>query len=159
MKIEDGIYEFTIDGIDIKVTSLKDVIQEIGFALSDDKNPGKGISRQNKRLTDHFRDYIRGKIQVFQFALNWDKVTAFQKLVYKAALSIPYGATRSYQELAEQIGGRKYARAVGGALAKNPFPLAVPCHRILPKNSNIENPGKFGGGTPLKKKLLKIEAR
>jgi methylated-DNA-[protein]-cysteine S-methyltransferase len=157
MKIEDGIYEFVIDGITIKVNSLGNVIQGIGFAFSGGNNPDKNISGPDSGLFDYFRDYIRGKALIFRPALNWDKVTAFQKLVYRAALTIPYGSTISYQELAEKIGGRKYARAVGTALAKNPFPLAVPCHRILPKNSNIENPGRFGGGTPLKRKLLKIE--
>lgn len=154
--IADGTHTFVIDGIVIKVAVLKNVIQNIGLTMM-----GMGYDEntviEDSWLSGYFRDFLYGNITFFELELNKTGLTDFQKAVFDAALLIPYGRTVSYQELAEKIGGKKYARAVGMALSKNPFPLAVPCHRVLPKNSDIEHPGRFGGGTSLKKKLLKIE--
>ncbi len=158
MKIEDGTCGFNINGINIKVTALNNVIQGIGISLAGHALTGQAaIDRPHTWLYTYFRDFINGDTEVFGLELEWRKLTPFQKSVYVAAASIPYGSVTTYQELAEKIGGKKYARAVGTALSKNPFPLAIPCHRVLPKNSGIENPGGFAGGTTLKKKLLKIE--
>lgn len=152
MIIEDGIHEFVVDGIDIKVASESNIIQEIRVERSAGKNSNSGLAR-------YFRDYLHGKIEVFEIGLNLGRLTGFQRRVYEAASSIPYGKTASYQQVAEKIGGKKYARAVGTALSKNPFPIAIPCHRVLPKNAGIDNPGGFAGGTELKTKLLHIETK
>ncbi|MGA2142200.1 MAG: MGMT family protein [Brevinematales bacterium] len=152
MIIEDGIQEFVIDGIDIKVAAVNNLIEEIRIARSGAAGNDCGSS-----LARYFRDYLHGKTGAFEPALNLGRLTGFQRRVYEAAAAIPFGKTASYQQVAEKIGGKRYARAVGTALSKNPFPIAIPCHRVLPKKAGIDNPGGFAGGTDLKIKLLHIE--
>ena len=69
--------------------------------------------------------------------------------------SIPYGQTASYAELAEKLGNRKLARAVGGACNANPLALIVPCHRVVGKSGL----GGFAGGVSIKEKLLNMEKK
>jgi len=94
-------------------------------------------------------------------ALQWNKVTPFQKKVYEAATKIPPGKVLSYGELATKIGNPKAARAVGQALKKNPFPLVIPCHRVIASTGKI---GGFVGNDQqgsaeirVKEKLLSLE--
>src|SRR3990167_4189375 len=92
--------------------------------------------------------------------IDWSKlnnITPFEQDVYMAALSIPFGQTRSYKWIAKKIGKPNASRAVGQALKKNPLPLLIPCHRVV-----SSNPGSLGGfslGLDLKKKLLNIEKK
>jgi len=69
---------------------------------------------------------------------------------------IPYGQTRSYKAIAEEIGLPNACRFVGSSVAKNPFPLLIPCHRVIRNDGRI---GKFGGGTEMKRQLLNLESR
>ena len=83
-------------------------------------------------------------------------MTDFEKKVYKTILNIPLGEVRTYKWVAKQIGRPRAYRAVGQALHKNPFPLIVPCHRV------IQSGGKLGGyalGARKKKALLDLEKR
>jgi AraC family transcriptional regulator of adaptative response/methylated-DNA-[protein]-cysteine methyltransferase len=84
------------------------------------------------------------------------RVTAFQGRVYQALRSIANGQTRSYAEIAREIGRPKAVRAVANACANNPVALTVPCHRIIRGNGDI---GGYGGGVERKRKLLASEAR
>lgn len=86
--------------------------------------------------------------------LNMDKLTRFQHEVLAFTSGIPRGEVRSYREVAEAVGRPKAARAVGNALASNPFPLAVPCHRVIRTDGGI---GGFGAGPEIKRKLLALE--
>jgi methylated-DNA-[protein]-cysteine S-methyltransferase len=79
--------------------------------------------------------------------------TEFQRRVWRALLDIPRGETRTYKQVAEQIGRPGAARAVGQAVGANPMPIVVPCHRVIAQNGL----GGFGGGLPLKKRLLRLE--
>lgn len=88
--------------------------------------------------------------------LDWGAVPPFDRQVYLAARAVGPGATLTYGELAARIGDRGLARAVAGALGRNPFPIVVPCHRVLAANGRLGGfsaPG--GGGT--KVRLLQIE--
>ncbi len=89
-------------------------------------------------------------------ALDMEGVPAFQRRVYAAARAIPPGATLSYGELAARLGGRGLARAVGQALGRNPFPIVVPCHRVLAASGRL---GGFSarGGVATKLRLLELE--
>ena len=81
-------------------------------------------------------------------------MTPFAKKVYKAVLSIPLGEVRTYKWVAQKIGKPQAARAVGQALNRNPYPLVIPCHRV------VESSGKLGGyvwGTNTKKFILNLE--
>jgi O-6-methylguanine DNA methyltransferase len=86
--------------------------------------------------------------------LDTQNLSDFQLTVYKALAKISAGKTISYQELAKKIGKPKAARAVGNALNKNPFPIVIPCHRVVKSNGEI---GGFAAGIKTKKALLKKE--
>lgn len=80
--------------------------------------------------------------------------TPFQIKVWRAIQTIPYGETRSYLWIAKKIGNPKAVRAVGQACGANPLPLLIPCHRVVASHQKI---GGFGGGLPLKRRLLQLE--
>ena len=82
------------------------------------------------------------------------ELTRFEKKVYTVVKSIPFGETRTYKWVAENSGAKGASRAVGNALNKNPFPIIIPCHRVV--NSNGRS-GNYAFGADLKKKLLKLE--
>ncbi len=82
--------------------------------------------------------------------------TAFQKKVWAALRRVPAGRTISYGELARRAGHPRAARACGSANGSNPVPLFVPCHRTIAADGSL---GGFGGGLPLKRRLLDLEAR
>ncbi len=88
--------------------------------------------------------------------LNWDRVPPFHRRVYEVARGIPPGATLSYGDVAARLGAPGAARAVGQALGQNPFPIVVPCHRVLAAGGKI---GGFSasGGVATKRRLLSIE--
>ena len=86
---------------------------------------------------------------------NAFKLTAFEWSVLKATLEIPFGETRTYQWVAKRIGRPKSVRAVGTALRKNPWPLIIPCHRVIKSDGSL---GKYAGkDTGRKKKLIALE--
>ncbi|MFL2715354.1 MAG: methylated-DNA--[protein]-cysteine S-methyltransferase [Gammaproteobacteria bacterium] len=85
------------------------------------------------------------------------KSSHFQKLVWKEIEKIPYGKTKSYKDIAIEIGNPKSFRAVANACGKNPLPIIRPCHRVICSNGEIGG-YSANGGVKLKKALLKIEA-
>lgn len=97
--------------------------------------------------------YIDHKRKKFDLKLD-PKGTEFQKKVWRALSTIPYGEYRSYSEIACQIGNDKAVRAVGMANSKNPLPLIIPCHRVIGKNGKLVG---YAGGLRIKKTLLKLE--
>lgn len=97
--------------------------------------------------------YFAGELEKFSLPLDFAG-TEFQKKVWKALLTIPFGQTRSYQQIAQQIGHPKAVRAVGAANGKNPISIVVPCHRVIGANGKLTG---FAGGLPIKKYLLDIE--
>jgi methylated-DNA-[protein]-cysteine S-methyltransferase len=83
------------------------------------------------------------------------KGTEFQKSVWKALLTIPFGETRSYGEIARQIGRPTAFRAVGAANGRNPISIIAPCHRVIGSNGALTG---FAGGLAAKERLLGIES-
>jgi methylated-DNA-[protein]-cysteine S-methyltransferase len=100
-------------------------------------------------------EYSAGKRREFEFELNAEGPD-FDKLVWKALSDIPFGQTTSYGAVAKAIGHPMAARAVGAANGANPIALIVPCHRVIGSDGTLTG---FGGGLPLKRKLLEHEAR
>jgi methylated-DNA-[protein]-cysteine S-methyltransferase len=115
---------------------------------TEDKTPFKEVVRQ-------LEAYFNGKLKDFDLPLILDG-TAFQLLVWNNLREIPYGETVSYGQLAKRIGSPDAARAVGLANGSNPIPIIIPCHRVIGSNGDLTG---FGGGLPLKKKLLALESR
>jgi O-6-methylguanine DNA methyltransferase len=106
-------------------------------------------------LPNRLQRYFNGEKVLFPERLNQSGATTFHRAVWNATVSIPYGETRTYAWVAQQIGKPRALRAVGGALARNPFPIIVPCHRVVASNGNL---GGFRGGLALKRRLLELEA-
>ncbi|MBN9412832.1 MAG: methylated-DNA--[protein]-cysteine S-methyltransferase [Candidatus Paracaedimonas acanthamoebae] len=99
------------------------------------------------------KDYFTGKLKKFSLKLNFVG-TEFQKKVWQALLTIPFGETRSYAQIAQQIGNPKAVRAVGAANGKNPLSIIAPCHRVIGTNGKLTG---FAGGLETKAFLLKLE--
>ncbi len=98
-------------------------------------------------------EYFAGQRQVFDLPLDFEG-TEFQQKVWQALLTIPFGETRSYKQIAEQIGNVKAVRAVGAANGKNPISIIAPCHRVVGANGKLVG---FAGGLENKDVLLKLE--
>lgn len=107
----------------------------------------------NKAAVQQILEYLDGKRTAFDLALDL-RGTDFQRRVWDGLLAIPYGETRTYAELARAIGEPGAARAVGTANGANPIALVVPCHRVVATGGKL---GGYGGGLPLKRKLLALE--
>lgn len=90
----------------------------------------------------------------FMGKIDLQHLTPFQQLVLREVMKIPYGKTITYSQLARQIGHPRAVRAVGNALAKNPVPIIIPCHRVVAKNGL----GGFSCGIETKKRLLELES-
>ena len=98
-------------------------------------------------------EYFARKRKVFSVSLDM-RGTYFQKQVWEALLAIPFGETRSYGQIANQLGNPKATRAVGAANGQNPIPIIVPCHRVIGANGKLTG---FGGGLEMKDQLLALE--
>ncbi len=102
---------------------------------------------------DQLDAYFAGELIDFDVELDL-RGTEFQQRVWKALLTIPYGETRSYREIAEQIGAPGAARAVGLANGHNPIAIIVPCHRVIGASGHLTG---YGGGLERKQTLLGLE--
>lgn len=100
-------------------------------------------------------EYFAGQRTQFELELDFQG-TPFQKQVWNALLAIPYGQTRSYQQIATQLGNPKACRAVGAANGKNPISIVAPCHRVVGSNGALTG---FAGGMAAKAILLELERR
>ncbi len=116
----------------------------------------KDFGRKTK-LTDmvfsQVLEYFDGKRKSFDFTYKFYG-TDFQKKVWTALCSIPYGKTCSYKDIAIKIGNPKACRAVGMANNKNPIAIVVPCHRVIGSSGKLVG---YGGGLLMKEALLKLE--
>lgn len=98
-------------------------------------------------------EYFNGMRRVFDLPLA-PRGTDFQRRVWRALATIPFGTTWSYQELARAIGQTQAMRAVGAANGRNPLPIVVPCHRVIGADGSLTG---FGGGLVIKAALLRLE--
>lgn len=105
------------------------------------------------RTIGELREYFAGTRKEFTVPLR-PEGTAFQKQVWQALLTIPYGQTRSYGQIAAQIGKPKASRAVGMGNHTNPIAILIPCHRVIGANGSMTG---YGGGLDIKEYLLKRE--
>ncbi|MGY0400326.1 MAG: methylated-DNA--[protein]-cysteine S-methyltransferase [Ostreibacterium sp.] len=106
-----------------------------------------------QEATKQLREYTDGKRKVFDLLLNLT-ATPFQQQVWQALQTIPYGQTRSYKQIAEQIGNPDAARAIGMANNRNPIPLIIPCHRVISSDGSLTG---YAYGLALKQQLIQLE--
>jgi methylated-DNA-[protein]-cysteine S-methyltransferase len=105
-------------------------------------------------LADRLRRYARGEAVAFADPLDFDGASSFLRAVWEATRDIPHGQTSSYGGLAARVGRPGAARAVGQAMARNRWPIVVPCHRVLAGDGSL---GGYGGGLDMKERLLRLE--
>jgi len=106
-------------------------------------------------LADKLRDYFAGKKVKFRLDdLDFTGIPPFFREVYRAAFRIPHGAVSTYGALAKAAGSPGASRAVGQAMAKNPLPIVIPCHRVVRGDRHL---GGFAGGLEQKRALLQME--
>jgi methylated-DNA-[protein]-cysteine S-methyltransferase len=123
--------------------------------------PAAGEATPPPEVQDAIEDIVallRGEASdLSTIALDMDGVPEFHRRVYDAARAIPPGETLSYGDIARRVGAPGAARAVGQALGRNPFPIVVPCHRVLAAGGKI---GGFSaqGGVATKRRMLAIES-
>ena len=107
------------------------------------------------RTEKELNEYFSHKRKAFTVPLDM-RGTYFQKQVWEALLGIPFGETRTYGQLANQLGNPKATRAVGAANGRNPIAIIVPCHRVIGFSGKLTG---FAGGLDAKDHLLKLEGR
>jgi methylated-DNA-[protein]-cysteine S-methyltransferase len=115
------------------------------------EKPDHPILRETER---QLNDYFAGKLTRFSLPLDFTG-TPFQKKVWEALAAIPFGETRTYGEIATQIGHPKAVRAVGAANGRNPISIVAACHRVIGRNGKLTG---FAGGLETKASLLALEA-
>jgi methylated-DNA-[protein]-cysteine S-methyltransferase len=152
--------------IDSRVGGLKLVASDAGLAaiLWENDNPrrvrlGNVVEQPNHPILleteRQLGEYFAGKRKAFAVKLDFAG-TPFQKRVWAALLTIPYGETRSYSEIARQIGSPSAVRAVGAANGRNPISIIAPCHRVIGSTGKLTG---FAGGLDTKARLLALEGR
>jgi methylated-DNA-[protein]-cysteine S-methyltransferase len=117
------------------------------------ENPKHPVLLETER---QLKQYFAGSLKKFTVPLDFINGTDFQKKTWAALLTIPFGETRSYAQVAQQIGRPRAVRAVGAANGKNPISIIAPCHRVIGANGKLTG---FAGGLAAKACLLDIEAK
>ena len=107
------------------------------------------------RAEQELNRYFAGRLTKFSVPIDL-RGTQFQVQVWEALLAIPFGQTRTYGELAKQLGNPQASRAVGAANGKNPISIIVPCHRVIGSTGKLTG---FAGGLENKAQLLELERR
>jgi methylated-DNA-[protein]-cysteine S-methyltransferase len=146
--------EWKCPGLSLRLTAGDSGLCAIEFA-PEAPPPGRRqdayplLTETRRQLQEYFDGLRR------EFTLPLDpRGTDFQLRVWRALQSIPYGKTSSYGELARALGMPHASRAVGAANGANPLPIVIPCHRVLGSTGKLVG---YGGGLPMKKRLLELE--
>jgi methylated-DNA-[protein]-cysteine S-methyltransferase len=112
-------------------------------------------TEEAKAFCRQIQAYFEGiPLKPFWECLDLNGLTSLQQRVLKTVGTIPYGSTQTYGQIARRIGRPRAYRFVGATMQRNPFPLVIPCHRVIRTDGSL---GGFGGGVTLKKRLLALE--
>ena len=142
------------DDLTVRVVTSNLGLRAINFRLSEpvagERNDSNPIARET---AGQLAAYFDGRLRTFDLPLDLQG-TAFQTRVWRELEGIPYGKTRSYLQIAEALACPKAVRAVGAANGANPIPIVIPCHRVIGASGKLVG---YGGGLPLKTRLLTLE--
>jgi len=122
---------------------------EVLASMDGDAQPGSLDARAQ------VEEYFAGERERFDIELDLSGIDGFRRRALEVMAAIPYGETRTYRELAEAAGNPAAVRAAGSACATNPWPVVVPCHRVLRTGGGL---GGYLGGLEMKRGLLDLEA-
>lgn len=137
----------------IRILCDEDAVLGVDFNREGLEGARQQTTELIKKTALQLNEYLSGKRNEFQLPLR-PKGTEFQKKVWEALQTIPYGQTKSYKEIAVQIGKPKACRAVGMANNRNPISIIIPCHRVIGADKRLVG---YGGGLDKKVRLLKLE--
>ena len=132
--------------------------------LRDEEVQSHAVSERNeedvflKRAATQLREYFSGVRKNFDLPLDLTRVSEFTRETLNLTFAIPWGEVISYGELARRLGKPGAARAVGGALARNPIPIIIPCHRVVAGDSSLHG-YSAPGGIAIKERLLNLEGK
>lgn len=129
------------------------------FFANDPRGTDARLVKDDARMAPlrrELEEYLAGDRTRFDFAIDFDEGTDFQRTVWRTLGTIPFGETWSYAQLARAIGKPTAFRAVGGANGRNPIAIVLPCHRVIGADGSLTG---FGGGLEWKRALLTIEGR
>jgi len=138
----------------LRTTLPQPSVQEVRQLLGDSINYAIWTPHLFEDLMERLRLYFSGHRTTFPDELDLSRATHFQREVWQITRLIPYGQTRSYTWVAERVKKPRAMRAVGQALARNPLPIIVPCHRVVASDDKL---GGYSGGVEMKKYLLYLE--
>lgn len=136
-----------------RIGSVENAVTRVDFAKESKKSPQTKPSSLCEETFQQMREYLAGIRQKFTVPIQFHG-TDFQIKVWKALCDIPYGETRSYQDIAVAVGRPKAARAVGAANHRNPIAIIVPCHRVIGSHGALVG---YASGVERKKFLLDLE--
>ncbi|MBU2609140.1 MAG: methylated-DNA--[protein]-cysteine S-methyltransferase [Chloroflexi bacterium] len=139
----------------LRISLPQPSLQEAQHRLSDSANGASWSPHLFQNLVERLRTYFSGQEVAFSDELDLSGATPFQRLVWEKAKLIPYGETRSYAWIAEQLNQPAAGRAVGQALGRNPLPVIIPCHRVITADGKL---GGYSEGPDVKRYLLQLEA-
>jgi methylated-DNA-[protein]-cysteine S-methyltransferase len=137
--------------LSLAVTVSSDAVTGIRLDATAPRLPTTALERG---VAEQLTEYLAGTRTAFTVPTA-PVGTPFQQAVWKQLLTIPYGRTQTYGEVAAAVGNRGAARAVGMANHRNPIPIIIPCHRVVAAGGKL---GGYGGGLRLNRRLLRIEA-
>lgn len=145
------IYEFSIGRL--RIMEEDGAITRIELAEQESGGSNRWETPLIKSAAAQLWEYFSGKRRQFDLPLD-PRGTPFQKKVWTALCSIPYGETRTYGQIAEKTGNPKASRAVGMANHNNPIMIVIPCHRVIGANGSLTG---YAGGLSVKQRLLELE--
>ena len=138
----------------VRITLPQPSTQEALRLLGSSPSQTTWSPHQFEDIAKRLRSYFSGEKSAFPDELDLSQATHFRQMVWRITRHIPYTETRSYCWLAQQIGKPNATRAVGQALAKNPLPIIIPCHRVIASDGKL---GGYSGGAEMKRQLLYLE--
>jgi methylated-DNA-[protein]-cysteine S-methyltransferase len=145
------INPFLLKGIFLPRSTKRDLLKKI----KEDAPAKPAHTKEGLIICKEIQGYFEGNaVKTRWELLDLGGFTPLQFSVLKATAQVPYGEVRSYGQIATQVGRPRASRFVGTTLSRNPFPIFIPCHRIVRADGS---PGGFGGGTDLKRRMLLLE--